>query len=273
MLKQRVLTALLLLCGVLAAIWLLPTAWLYILFSVFSLLAAFEWTRLMGWTRWTRSRQNYLLFSAAFLAVLWPIRLIAWKWLAGIAIVWWIFAIWLIQGYPERFRRRPEAISLALLGQLLWSPAVLCLAHIHDQSEGQWKLVYVLTLVWVADTGAFFAGRAFGRHKLAPNLSPGKTLEGAAAGIVLSVIWAFSVGGFIFGFQSSKWGWLIGVGFVGAVASIVGDLTMSLFKRTAGLKDFGTILPGHGGVLDRVDGLLAAIPVVTVVLRVGGMVR
>lgn len=273
MLKQRVLTALLLLCGVLAAIWLLPTAWLYILFSAFSLLAASEWTHLMGWARWTRSRKYYLLFSAALLAGLWPIRLVAWKWLAGLAIAWWFFAIWLIQGYPERIRRRPGVISLALLGQLLWSPTVLCLAQIHDQSEGQWKLIYVLTLVWVADTGAFFAGRAFGRRKLAPNLSPGKTLEGAAAGIVLSMIWAFSVGGFIFGFQGSKLGWLIGVGFMGAVASIVGDLTMSLFKRMADLKDFGTILPGHGGVLDRVDGLLAAIPVITVMLRVGGMIQ
>lgn len=273
MLKQRVLTALLLLCCVLAAIWLLPTVWLYILFSVFSLLAATEWTRLMGWDRWTWSRRYYLLLSAALLAVLWPIRHTAWRWLAELAIAWWIFAIWLIQGYPERIWHRPRVLILALLGQLLWSPTVLCLAQIHDQSEGEWKLVYVLTLVWVADTGAYFAGRAFGRHKLAPNLSPGKTIEGAAAGIVLCVIWAFSVGGFIFGFQSSKLGWWIGVGFVGAVASIIGDLTMSLFKRMAGVKDFGTILPGHGGVLDRVDGLLAAVPVITVMLQAAGMNR
>lgn len=273
MLKQRITTALLLLFGVVAAIWLLPPVWLYLLFSALGLLAASEWTRLMGWTHRTWLRSCYLLLSAALLAGLWSIRLIAWPWLSGLAIAWWVVASWLILGYPERIRRRPSAVLLAVIGQLLWLPTVVCLARIRDQSSGEWKLVYVLMLVWVADTGAYFAGRLLGRHKLAPSLSPGKTLEGAAFGILLSVVWAFGVGEFVFGTHNSQLVWLIVIGFVGAVASIVGDLSMSLFKRLTGLKDTGTILPGHGGVLDRVDSLLAAIPVVTVGLRIAGLVR
>lgn len=272
MLTQRLVTASLLLLGILAAIWLLPPSWLYALFSLFGLLAAFEWTRLMGWTRWTWLNTSYVALSAAVLAILWPIRLVAWPWLSAIAIGWWMVAIWLILGYPKRIRCRPSVIQLGLVGQLLWPPAVICLTHIRDQAAGEWKLIYVLTLVWAADSGAYFVGRKFGRHKLAPNLSPGKTAEGAAAGICLSVIWALAFGEFVFRPQVAQPGWLIAIGFAGAVMSIIGDLTMSLFKRLIGLKDTGTILPGHGGILDRVDGLLAAIPVVTVGLGIAGLV-
>lgn len=273
MLKQRLATASLLLLGILAAIWLLSSPWLYVLFSLFGLLAATEWTRLMGWARWTWLRMSYLALSAVVLAVLWLFRLAAWPWLSGIAIGWWIVATWLIIEYPGRAQYRPSTALLGLIGQLLWPPAIVCLYLIRHQSSGEWKLLYVLTLVWAADTGAYFAGRMFGRHKLAPKLSPGKTMEGAAAGICLSVIWGLLFGVFVFHPQVNQFGWLIAIGFAGAVASVIGDLSMSLFKRSTGIKDTGTILPGHGGILDRVDGLLAAIPLVTIGLRIAGLVQ
>jgi phosphatidate cytidylyltransferase len=129
-----------------------------------------------------------------------------------------------------------------------------------DISAGSWTLLFVMSLVWVADTGAYFTGRAFGARKLLPSVSPNKTIEGLFGGVgaasVLAVIVTIKTHTSMH--QSFA---IIASSILAVLASVLGDLTESLFKRVAGIKDSGSLLPGHGGILDRIDSLTAALPV------------
>ena len=121
-------------------------------------------------------------------------------------------------------------------------------------------MLYLLTLVWVADIGAYFSGRKFGKHKLAPGISPGKTWEGVAGGVILNVLWmlvVFQIGN---GWGTELWQFIL-IGLVTSMISVVGDLYESILKREAAVKDSGKLLPGHGGVLDRIDSVIAATPI------------
>ena len=155
----------------------------------------------------------------------------------------------------------PGKLAVSLFSTVLFWISVNGLYFIHAHFEqGAWLLMYMLTLVWVADIGAYFAGKQFGRHKLAPGISPAKTWEGVFGGIVLNCLWISIVY-----FLSNGWGiaylpFLV-LGLVTAGLSVVGDLYESILKREAGVKDSGKSLPGHGGVLDRIDSVIAATPV------------
>jgi phosphatidate cytidylyltransferase len=168
----------------------------------------------------------------------------------GIAVLWWIVAlVWVV-----RFAGRVSGLSAGLAGVLVLVPAWLALVQLHEISR---QLVLLLILLVVAaDVGAYFGGRTFGKHKLAPTVSPGKTWEGVAGGLVAALLMATAG---VYWLNLNAWPFL---GLVAAVvfASIVGDLTESMFKRHAGLKDSGSLLPGHGGVMDRVDSVTAAAP-------------
>lgn len=262
MLMQRVITALLLLPLLLAAIWFLPTPALYAVFSAAGLLVAWEWTGLMG-LRIRGARFAYVGLTALLLAAVWGLRA-WWPWIAGAASAWWLVAAVLLFGYPGNFQRRPPtALQLGVIGQFLILPTMLSLAVLHGlgrEHPEPLRLMYVFFLIFAADTGAYFAGRRFGRHKLAPAVSPGKTIEGAAGGLLLCAVWAWVIGTYVFHLQPLQAGKLLALSLVVAVVSIVGDLTESMFKRSAGVKDSGNLLPGHGGILDRVDSLLAAAP-------------
>jgi phosphatidate cytidylyltransferase len=144
-----------------------------------------------------------------------------------------------------------------VVGFLVLVPAGLGLVHlVRLLPDGRLLLLYLLVLIAAADVGAYFGGRAFGRRKLAPHVSPGKTWEGFAAGMLASIIIA-ALGAALF--DQPFWPWLA-LCLLVAVVSVIGDLTESMFKRHVGLKDSGTLLPGHGGVLDRIDSLTAAAP-------------
>lgn len=152
-----------------------------------------------------------------------------------------------------------------MIGLLILLPAWQGLVFIKQQPLGNWLIMAVMVLVWGADIGAYFSGKAFGKRKLAPQVSPGKSWEGVYGGLLLSLVIAAVVG--------LVAGWSIGqiiLGLLGAAVvvfiSVVGDLTESMFKRQAGIKDSSNLLPGHGGVLDRIDSLTAAIPVFAVLL-------
>ncbi len=269
MLLQRIITALVLLPLLLAAVWYLPTPYLYTVLAIAGALIAWEWAGLMSLAS-RRSRLLYVAVTAALLSVSWLLR-DQWVWLAGVGLLWWMYAGVLVRGYPGNFeRRRPGTLSMALFGQLLILPAVMSLAVLHGGGigahDGSRRLLYVFFLIFAADTGAYFAGRAFGRRKLAPAVSPGKSVEGAIGGLLLCAIWALTGGVYVF--HPHNLAAFVGLSLLVAAVSILGDLTESLFKRAAGVKDSGKILPGHGGLFDRTDSLLAAAPLMALGLWV-----
>jgi phosphatidate cytidylyltransferase len=275
MLAQRVITALILLPLLLAAVWYAPTPWLYALFSAVGLLMAWEWTALMGWTATPVRRRLYCGLTGVLLAMAWllPMRETFAPWLLGLAGLWWLAAIFLFPGFPGNLQRhRPGALAMGALGQVVIVSTVLALAILHGMPDGPMRLLFFLFIVFAADTGAYLAGRNFGRHKLAPNISPGKTLEGAIGGLALCAAWAATAGLYVFPPDNGRdIARIVALTLVVAMVSIVGDLTESMFKRMAGLKDSGSILPGHGGILDRVDSILAAAPVMVLGLYLTGL--
>lgn len=272
MLLPRLITALILLPLVLGAIWFAPASGLYALFSVAALLVANEWAALMGLSQ-ARQRAAYVAVTGGVLALLWfvPNSQMVITVLMGIAILWWLYATHLILGYPERLPQTPTRPVMGTLGLLMLAPAIAALAVVHGLENGAWKVIYVFGIVWAADVGAYFAGRTLGRNKLLPKVSPGKTREGAVGGLVTVMLWAALVGPFAFAPQGSQWLVLLLLTLTAATLSIVGDLVISMFKRRTGIKDTGSLLPGHGGLLDRVDSLLAAAPVMALGLLLTGL--
>ncbi len=262
MLKQRVITASLLAPLVLWGIWAMPTQGFAIAIAVIFSLAGWEWSRLSGFSR-APGRSFYTALVAAAMAGIYPLMAEGnWPQLILIvAMMWWSFALMSVLSYPRSsglWQRSAAARGLAGMLVLLPSWAALVLLH---ERVGPGYVILLMFIVWGADTGAYFAGRAFGRHKLAPHVSPGKTWEGVAGGALLAVIVAL-VGTF----------WLVPVGGYGAfialvvvtvMISVLGDLVESLFKRVVNLKDSGGLLPGHGGIMDRIDSLTAAAPLFT----------
>ncbi len=265
MLDQRTLTAFLLAPLVAAAVLWLPSAYLAVLLGLVLLLGALEWLRLAGLVgRWTRA----LALGALALGMLLLLGLLGVPalgvWLLGLAAAWWLAVAALLVGVrpPEPRPARPDLVTaLAALPVLIPAWAGVLLLH-NNGEAGPEMVLFLLVLVWVSDSAAYFVGRRWGRTKLAPQLSPGKTREGlygALAGSSLCavfLVWWAPVPGI------AAWTTLV-LCWATTLASVVGDLFESLLKRRCGLKDSGTLLPGHGGVLDRIDSLTAAAPVFT----------
>ncbi|HSC46898.1 MAG TPA: phosphatidate cytidylyltransferase [Gammaproteobacteria bacterium] len=253
MLKQRVITALILAALVLALILLAPP-WLFVAsMAALLMVGAWEWSALSGYGGREARAAYTLLFGflagfTQFFAVYTCYR--AEMLLCTLGAVWWLFDLgWLAFGrwlFPRALK--------AAAGLLTLLPAFVAVVALW--LAGARYLVILLLLVAGADIGAYFAGRAFGRRKLAPSVSPGKTWEGVAGGVALSA----AVAAVVWRWLPVELGPFILIGMVISLISVVGDLSESLFKRQAGLKDSGTLFPGHGGLLDRVDSLSAAAP-------------
>lgn len=258
MLKERALTALLLLALVL---WCVFTPWplIFPLFAgVLTLLAAWEWTALMRWPE-PRLRATYVALIGLALACLYwsqpvvdffPVMLLT-------SVLWLALGYWVVV-YPQRAARWDQTWLLSLIGLALFLPTWVALVQLHAQSP-IW-LMYFFALVWGADTGAYFAGRRWGRRKLAPAVSPGKTREGLWGGLALTTAIALAAT-VVLSLPLNAALALVAISVVTVLASVLGDLFESMVKRRAGLKDSGNLLPGHGGVLDRIDSLTAAAPV------------
>lgn len=272
MLLQRILTALIL-TPLAVAVILLPPEWLFALIVAAVFLGAqWEWTCLCG-LRSRLARAALLLATAIIMALLWWLRDVRWLWpavmLAG--IVWWGVGLWWLRhgSFAASPTRENAGVKLLVsLGVLV--PAWVALAWIHGHPfHGRWWTLLALCVVWAADIGAYFSGRAFGRRKLAPRISPGKTRAGAWGALVAGML-VTVLGGWLLGVRD---GTLVGLAILGVItvaASIVGDLFESLMKRHAEIKDSGGLLPGHGGLLDRMDSVFAAMPVFVVGLMVLG---
>ena len=267
-LRQRLLTAAMLLPPVLALVLLAPTPWLAVAFAVVIVLAVDEWRVLVGLSGpgW-RGAVAAVTGAALLVLYLAPPALLTAVMLAGTA--WWLLALGLLllyPGLPQRMLRllvSPRGLPLACALTVL--PAWAAILSLHRTYQG-WGVLALLLVVWAADSCAYFAGRRFGRRKLAPAVSPGKTVEGLLAGLAGAALVLALVRHAI---PHAAVPALLAVGVVVAAASVVGDLLESLIKRLTGAKDSGTLLPGHGGVLDRIDGLLAAAP--AFVLMVGAL--
>jgi phosphatidate cytidylyltransferase len=258
MLRLRVITALLLAPLALLVILWIPHDYTAGVLALLVLAGAWEWSGFLGFTH-RAVRFVYVAVVGACLTALWwfGVRQGQLDAVLDAALLWWLAATLWVAFFPARMNR----IVAALAGLLVLVPAWLALVRLHDHAPQ--LVLFVVLLVVAADVGAYFAGRQFGQHKLAPKVSPGKTWEGVFGGLVAAALMAwlgeiwFNLGGPMF----------FALCAVVVVASVVGDLTESLFKRHAGLKDSGSLLPGHGGVLDRVDSVTAAAPVFLVGLE------
>ena len=249
MLKQRITTAVIALTALAVVLFVLPSLYAELVIAAVVLAGAWEWSGFLA-SRSLMSRVLYVIFIAMLMAVAgmnWPDHA---SFVLQVATGWWLVAFIWTFFFPTRI---PGALRW-LGGALVLVPLHAALVMLYQASPS--LLLFALLIVWAADIGAFFVGKRFGRVKLAPRISPGKTWEGVIGGLVLVVL--LSVGRAVW-FDTDL---AVLVPFCLAVAaiSIVGDLTVSMFKRTAGLKDSGTLFPGHGGVLDRVDSIAAAAP-------------
>lgn len=259
MLRLRVLTALIAAPAIIAAIFLLPIPYLAALFLVLAGIGGYEWARLAGLVH-PVPIGLYLAALAVATYVLWSVP--AW-WPTALAMVLalWGAAALVVMIYPDSAPVL-KRVPLLLVGFLLLAGTWLALVALAASPAGPWSILWVFLIVWGADIGAYFAGRRYGAHKLAPAVSPGKTWEGLLGGITLAVVAGTAFGVLVaplgaIGFDVS--GWLVASALL-AVVSAFGDLFESVLKRAAGVKDSGTLFPGHGGMLDRIDSLLAALP-------------
>lgn len=273
MLKQRIITALLLIPLVFGALFFLPIKWFALLLAGVFVLASQEWGAFVD----ARLRHPVSLVLCALLGLtlmwqpvdrLWSPELAALpNGTLYLAASWWMLALLLVLRYPgsaalwRHSRWLKTLFGAATLIPFFWALLALRSVNIwHDSTTGAWLLLFVMALVWAADSGAYFCGRAFGKRKLAPAVSPGKTIEGMLGGLLAAGLLA-GVVTWLQGADAHRTLVVLACALLAVLASVLGDLSESMFKREAGLKDSGSLLPGHGGVLDRIDSLTAALPV------------
>ncbi len=262
MLKQRTLTALVLAPLAIAMILLLPTAGFALVIAAISLQALWEWTRLAGVTS-IAVRVAVIAANTALLGLLWLLRATPFAWYAiGAGVAWWLLSLlWLRHFSYAAAPTRENALLKLLAAELAVLPAWLGFVQLHGSADhGRYWALLVIILVWSADTGAYFAGKSWGTTKLAPRISPNKTRAGAYGALVLAGLVALA-GGWMLGERDAMLLALLALALLTVLASILGDLIESLLKRQANVKDSGTLFPGHGGLLDRVDSVFSAVPV------------
>jgi phosphatidate cytidylyltransferase len=280
MLKQRLMTAAILIPLVVWGILRLPTPYLALILAIFILQGAWEWTGFMK-LRAVWQRVAYVAVVALGLFCIWEYQQDSffvnvgvdtdWLALPALSLFWWLIAIIWVLNYPTSVRRWSSPAMLALIGLILLLPTWLAVIGLHASGgQGPLLVMYLLSLIWVADSGAYFGGRKWGKRKLAPTVSPGKSWEGVASGAVLSMAYAIGAAQ-VLDLPGNQWPVFVVLSLVTVFFSVLGDLTESMFKRHAGLKDSGALLPGHGGVLDRIDSVTAAAPVFVVGLWLTGL--
>lgn len=263
MLLQRVLTAIILIPLFILAVLKLDSPWFAGLLAIFVLLAAWEWAALSGLTAIV-GKLLYCLIVTTGLYFIYQGRAVEWLGLTVLAsgVIWWgLVLVWLKLSKPDAGMSRNARLYKPVAGLFVLIPAWYALVMLHEQQSHQgaaWVL-YIFVLVWLADIGAYFSGKRFGRNKLAPALSPGKTWEGVLGGLLVVGLYA-AVVAYWRELTLQPAGLFVLLSLLVALLSVAGDLFESLFKRQAGVKDSGNLFPGHGGVMDRIDSLTAAAP-------------
>ncbi|MEH6528831.1 MAG: phosphatidate cytidylyltransferase [Porticoccus sp.] len=278
MLKQRVITAIVIAVVFLLALFSLSPYSFSLAVAVVVIYAAWEWSDLSGISG-LPLRLAYTAVLAVLLAVVayilgltteGSIQLAPGRSLLMTMVPWWAIALLWVQGYPSSAILWGSCWVRGIMGFLVLVPTWSALVILIHSAQGQWMILLVVMIVALADIGAYFSGRHFGKHKLAPSVSPNKTWEGLLGGVVANVVVVLLLGA-ILKLDSRTWGLLAVMIMITALASVLGDLLESMVKRHRGIKDSGNILPGHGGVLDRVDSLTAALPVFTLIYIYSGI--
>lgn len=250
MLRQRIITAVTALLILLAVLFYLPQAVTRGVIAALMLAAAWEWAGLLS-LQGALQKLVYVFLVAVVAGTVWTVggNDVVYA-LVKVSVVWWSVAFIWILVYPTPIPRLAGWVTGLLVIIPAWAAIDLLFRM---QAE---ILLFVLAIVWAADIGAYFAGKQFGRVKLAPQVSPGKSWEGVIGGMVAVTLLAGLVGTA----REIDLAIFLPLCMAVAVVSVVGDLTVSMFKRSAGVKDSGTLFPGHGGVLDRIDSIMAAAP-------------
>lgn len=278
MLKQRIITALLLAPAIISAIFYLPLNY----FSAFVLavmaIGAWEWGPLMGFET-KRRRIVFVSTNVLLILSLWfyiPLNTLwinttelhaSLVYILWLTVAWWLLSAFLTVVYPRcsDFWSSHRSVR-GLFGWFTIVPTWLALMilrtheYSNDRYDGAQLIMFLFLMVWSADVGAYFVGKAIGKHKLMPNVSPGKTIEGFLGGVIFACILVTVAGNMLY-WSINQHIVVLGVTVVITTISVLGDLNESMFKRQAGIKDSGSILPGHGGILDRIDSLTATAPI------------
>jgi len=279
MLKLRIITAAILLSTFLVVLFLLPFFVFVVFVTVVVLIGAWEWANLSGFES-SLQRLLYALVTASLMvsvgiyvdmagsiktSELMDLNLV--RNIMLVAGAWWAVALLWVQGYPSSAVLWGNRWVRSFMGWLVLLPMWLAVIYLDQLPKGPWLTLLLLLTVVVADTGAYFFGRAFGKRKLAVNVSPGKSWEGFWGGLFCCALLAMLVAVYT---GSERWLVLIIILLVTSLSSVLGDLMESMVKRYRNIKDSGRILPGHGGVMDRIDSITAAAPIFVLALLLSG---
>jgi len=278
-LKQRIITAVILLLCLIAATTLFPPFWFALFIAAVVLVASWEWGALIGLTG-SKSRQVYLatmivmLIGALLLLGLEPgtdrIDLFRALMVLSLGLVWWSIAWLMLFGYPGNARQWNDKSKIGLMGLLALIPTWVGIVVLKYLLPSGFLVLGLVIMVAAVDVGAYFAGRAFGSRPLAPSLSPKKTWEGVWGGLAtccaVGALFVWGMHSYLFELNTWQIIVLLLSSLVITVFAVVGDLVESMLKRNSNLKDSGHILPGHGGILDRVDAILAVTPASVIIL-------
>ena len=270
MLIHRILTALILIPLVIFALFFAPLSIFSYLIIVVCGMAAWEWTNFLAITK----PLNKIIFAFSVVMLLSLVYLIPntelikyrlFNYIICLSIIWWLAALLLVISYPKSAKYWSNSIVIKLLFALFTLfPFFIGMIELRSINytlntyTGAVWLLYVFVVVWATDTGAYFVGRALGKRKLAAKVSPGKTIEGFLGGIGSAILISIFV--YFTDYFQLSFATFILSSLMAIFVSVLGDLTESMFKREAGIKDSGNLIPGHGGILDRIDSLTAAIP-------------
>jgi len=274
-LKQRIITGLILAPLAALAIFKLSFPLFMLVIAAICLIAFWEWAQFVN------SPNRYLAMIPTVLALIFSVMLVPFDvaslnainslhyLILAVAACWWLIASYLAVSYPSSTDKWQNSKVLRhLFGMLtvipfFWSMLLLRAQNIESEPyHGANLVLFVCLLVWAADSGAYFAGKSFGKHKMAPNVSPNKTIEGLVGGIIVALLVGWGAASLLdITFKSGVI--MVVITLITVIISVLGDLVESMFKRVSGIKDSSNIIPGHGGVLDRIDSLTAAFPVFT----------
>ena len=267
MLKQRIITALILAPIAIGCVFFLPllqfSAFLIIVLS----LAAWEWAKLAGF-----EGEHRVIYAVVSLMFYGAATLVDPMFILVPGVLWWLCAFVLVINYPSLTHFWSSKIARSIIGIFMLVPGYVGLVELKQSADSEFLILLLFFLIWGADIGTYFSGRAFGKTKLAPKVSPGKSWAGVYGGIVFATLLAIAMCLWMGkpDFMSAR-----GLVFVLAcvaivIVSVLGDLVESMFKRHRGIKDSSALLPGHGGILDRIDSLLSAAPTFALFILIYG---